>query len=264
MLFWTSAHRPVEVTMTEQQPVVFIHGLWLHATSWLRWVDLFAAHGYAAAAPGWPGEELTVAATRENRGALSGRFSQVVGHYAGITAGLRARPVLIGHGFGGLLALRMAAEIHAAGVIAIDALPATAMALPGRLLAGGQGTVALSREEFRVVYGSALSREESDRLHDLWAIPAPERVLREEVFPDAVTQGSGAGATNSSRGPTLFVASGLGGRVGGGQNPSAERGPMAAASDVVVFADRGPSLILDSGWRQVAQSCLSWMDAQEL
>ena len=34
-------------------PVVFIHGLWLHATSWNPWIDHFRAAGYAPVAPGW-------------------------------------------------------------------------------------------------------------------------------------------------------------------------------------------------------------------
>ena len=36
-------------------PVVFIHGLWLHASSWQPWQDLFAAAGYEPSAPGRPG-----------------------------------------------------------------------------------------------------------------------------------------------------------------------------------------------------------------
>ena len=39
-------------------PVVFIHGLWLHATSWQPWQDLFAEAGYEPSAPGWPGEQV--------------------------------------------------------------------------------------------------------------------------------------------------------------------------------------------------------------
>ena len=31
----------------------FIHGLWLHATSWAPWQELFAEAGYETAAPGW-------------------------------------------------------------------------------------------------------------------------------------------------------------------------------------------------------------------
>ena len=47
-------------------PVVFIHGLWLHATSWAPWQDLFAQAGYQPSAPGWPGDADTVEATRAN------------------------------------------------------------------------------------------------------------------------------------------------------------------------------------------------------
>jgi hypothetical protein len=35
-------------------PVVFVHGLWLHATSWTPWMELFAAHGHSMGADsGW-------------------------------------------------------------------------------------------------------------------------------------------------------------------------------------------------------------------
>jgi pimeloyl-ACP methyl ester carboxylesterase len=37
-------------------PVIFIHGLWLKPNSWDRWVEMFAAAGYAAFAPCWPAE----------------------------------------------------------------------------------------------------------------------------------------------------------------------------------------------------------------
>ncbi|HEY2979081.1 MAG TPA: hypothetical protein VGJ35_14050, partial [Burkholderiaceae bacterium] len=47
-------------------PVLFIHGLWLHATSWAPWVDVFRNAGYEPVAPGWPGEGNTVAEARAN------------------------------------------------------------------------------------------------------------------------------------------------------------------------------------------------------
>jgi pimeloyl-ACP methyl ester carboxylesterase len=249
--------------MAGRNAVVFIHGLWLHASSWDRWVDLFAAHGYAAVAPGWPGDEPTVGATRRGPSALSSRgILDVTEHYARVTEGFTARPVLIGHGLGGLLALTLATQTHAAGVIAIDGLPVTAMTPPTREPATGQGAVALSRDEFRAVYGSALSRQESDQLYERWAIPAPPWALREPVGPATLAPGSGGRGTNSSRGPTLLVASAK--NPGAAQDASVGRGLLGSASDMVVFADRGPSLVIDGGWRQVAESCLSWMDAQEL
>jgi pimeloyl-ACP methyl ester carboxylesterase len=243
---------------------VFIHGLWLHASSWGRWVALFAVHGYAAVAPGWPGDEPTVRAARERSGTLSDRgFSELREHFARIAAGFTARPVLIGHGLGGLLVLALAAETHAAGVIAIDAVPVRAMA-PIREPTAGLGAAPLSREEFRAVYGSAVSREESDRLYERWAIPAPQWALREAGSPDALAPRSGAHVMNSSRGPVLLMTSGESRLQAAAQYPPAEECLPVTASDVVDFPDRGPSLVIDSGWRPVAESCLSWMDAQEL
>jgi pimeloyl-ACP methyl ester carboxylesterase len=249
--------------MTERHPVVFIHGLWLHASSWGRWVKLFAAHGYAAVAPGWPGDEPTVRATRERPGALFGHgISEVKEHYARIAGSFTPRPVLIGHGLGGVLALTLAVEIHAAGVVAIDAAPASGM-VPTREPMAGLGAAALSRDEFRVVYGSAVSREESDRLYDRWAIPAPQWALREQVRPDTLGPQPGARTTNSSRSPVLLMASGESQRRAA-QYASAELRLIAETSDAVAFPGRGPSLVIDKGWRLVAKSCLSWMDAQEL
>lgn len=246
--------------MNDRHAVVFIHGPWLHASSWARWVELFVVRGYAAVAPGWPGEEPTVPASRERPSALSGpRISEISEHYARIAEGLRARPVLIGHRLGGLLALTLAAEIHAAGAIAIDALPDAARVPLTRRPAARLGAVMLSRGEFCAVYGHALSREESDELYDRWAIPAPPWALADLVRPGSLEPRSGRRTTNSSRGPTLLVASAP--TVSTAEDASARPGP---ASDVVVFADRGPSLVVDSGWQEVAESCLSWMDAQEL
>jgi pimeloyl-ACP methyl ester carboxylesterase len=171
--------------------------------------------------------------------------------------------VLIGHGLGGLLALTLAAETHAAGVIAIDAVPVSTMA-PTREPAAGRGAAALSRDEFRVVYGSAVSREESDRLYERWAIPAPQWAQPGADAPDMLAPRSGAYAMNSSHGPVLLIASGQSRRRAAAQCTSAEPRLFVTAGDMVDFPDRGPSLVIDSGWRPVAESCLSWMDAHEL
>jgi len=36
-----------------RQPVVFVHGLWLLASSWDRWADVFRDAGFATLQPGW-------------------------------------------------------------------------------------------------------------------------------------------------------------------------------------------------------------------
>src|SRR5919108_62106 len=53
--------------------VVFIHGLWLHASSWAPWTELFQTAGYAPVAPGWPGAADTVEETRSHPGQVAGK-----------------------------------------------------------------------------------------------------------------------------------------------------------------------------------------------
>ena len=69
--------------MTTPIPVIFIHGLWLHATSWQPWVDLFQQEGYIASAPGWPGDPDTVEESRANPESIADHgIDDVVEHYA--------------------------------------------------------------------------------------------------------------------------------------------------------------------------------------
>jgi pimeloyl-ACP methyl ester carboxylesterase len=38
--------KDAKIMTRTKAPVVFIHGLWLHATSWQPWQELFAEAGY--------------------------------------------------------------------------------------------------------------------------------------------------------------------------------------------------------------------------
>ena len=39
-----------------RNPIVFVHGLWLHAESWNKWIEFFRTTGYEAVAVSWPGD----------------------------------------------------------------------------------------------------------------------------------------------------------------------------------------------------------------
>ena len=41
-------------------------------------------------------------------------------------------------------------------------------------------------------------------------------------------------------------------------------GPLTDPADLVEFADRGHSLTIDAGWREVAEACLGWLTRQGL
>jgi pimeloyl-ACP methyl ester carboxylesterase len=230
-------------------PVVFIHGLWLHASAWGPWVDLFRAAGYDAVAPGWPGIADTVAGARADPDAVA-RLSrqEVMRHYAAVAAAQARRPVVIGHSFGGTIAARLLADGRAAAAIAIDAaqiggvlpppLPTVRATLPVfRNRANAHHAVSLTADEFRASFGRALSAAESDELYQRWSIPAPGRALFE---PTSFTPGQ-AGY------PLLLIMSG-----------------RETAPGILGFPDRGHSLTVDHGWRDVAVACLDWLAEQSL
>src|SRR3954464_803974 len=84
--------------------VVFIHGLWLLATSWEPWAKHFHEAGYAPLTPGWPDDPETVEEARKNPHAFADKsIGQVADHYAEVIERLDTKPAVVGHSFGGLL-----------------------------------------------------------------------------------------------------------------------------------------------------------------
>jgi non-heme chloroperoxidase len=255
-------------------PVVFVHGLFLHATSWQPWVDLFAQAGYDPIAPEWPGIPATVAEARANSDRYGDHgVDDVVDHYARVIAGLPSKPILVGHSFGGMIVQKLLGRDLAAAAIAIDPapikgvlpLPLSAVRVASVALlnpANRRRAVGLTPAQFRYGFGNTLSEEESAQLHERWMIPTPGRPLFEAAFanvnPKAATK---VDTANDVRGPLLLIAGGRDHTV----PPVLVRSTYklyrrsAAVTDLIQFADRGHSLTLDHGWRDVADACLNWL-----
>lgn len=107
--------------MTTTNPVVFIHGLWIHSAAWAAWIELFESRGYSASAPGWPADGPIVAATGENPDAPNDMgIPQMLDHYAQLIGTPEVKPVVVGHSFGGLIAQELLANGVVAAAVAID------------------------------------------------------------------------------------------------------------------------------------------------
>ena len=254
------------------RPVVFIHGLWLHASSWQPWVDRFAEAGYRPLAPGWPGVADTVEQARATPDAIAGHgIDDVVDHYSAIIKNLDAPPVLIGHSFGGMIAEKLLALGLAAGAVAIDAaqikgvlaLPLSALRATLPVLrnpANRHRAVLLTAEQFRYGFGNAVPWEESDALYEKYAIPAPGRPLFEAASANFHRDSPAAVDTEADRGPLLLVGGGKDHTVPTAVTRSTlkqYRG-SPSATELVEFADRGHSLTIDHGWPELADTALRW------
>ncbi|MDQ1604331.1 MAG: hypothetical protein QOE01_2176 [Actinomycetota bacterium] len=264
---------------TLRTPVVFIHGLWLHSSSWAPWVDLFNASGYDAMAPGWPGDGDTVGDTRANPDAVADvGVDEVTDHYAKVMASLPAKPIVIGHSFGGLIVEKLLGEGHAAAGVAIDAapikgvlpLPISALRVafavlrnPGNI----DAAISLTPEQFHYGFGNAITEAESAELYGKWTIPSPARPLFQaataNINPHAETR---VATDNEERGPLLLTMGGMDHTVPEAITKSTYKQyrKSEAVTDIKEFADRGHSLTIDHGWREVADSILGWLEEKGL
>jgi pimeloyl-ACP methyl ester carboxylesterase len=259
--------------------VIFIHGLWLHASSWQPWIELFEEAGYAASAPGWPHEPATVAEARENPDAVANlSIDEVTDHYAAIIAGLDRPPVIIGHSFGGLFAEKLLGQGHGAAAVAID--PAQikgVLPLPLAQLRSGfpalgnpanlHRSVSLTAKEFRYGFGNALTEEESDELFERWTIPSPARPLFQAAAANFVMHSQATVDTdNSDRGPLLLISGTADHTVPDVVTRSTlkQYRDSTAVTELKQFEGRGHSLTIDNGWREVAEAVLDWLKTNEL
>ena len=255
-------------------PVIFIHGLWLHASSWGPWLSLFSDAGYAPLAPGWPGEADTVAAARSNPDIVADKgIDDVTAHFKTIIEALPAEPILIGHSFGGLIAEKLIGEGIGRAAIAIDpaqikgVLPLPLAQLRAGLPALGNPfnksrAVALTAKEFRFGFGNALTEEESDELFEKWTIPSPARGLFEVAFANfTLHSASKVETANDSRGPLLLISGTADHTVPDVTTRATFRQyrDSSAVTELKQFEGRGHSLTIDAGWRDVATACLSWL-----
>lgn len=261
------------------RPVIFIHGLWLHATSWQPWIDHFTEAGYRPIAPGWPNEADTVAAAREDPEAVADiGIDEVAARFAEVAGTLGEDTILIGHSFGGLIAEKLLGEGVGAAAVAID--PAQikgVLPLPLAQLRAGfpalgnpanlHRAVSLTAPQFRYGFGNAIDEEESDALFERWTIPSPARPLFQAAAANFVMHSPAAVDTRRSpRGPLLLISGTADHTVPDVVTRSTlkQYRDSMAVNELTQFEGRGHSLTIDHGWREVADTVLAWLRAQGL
>jgi pimeloyl-ACP methyl ester carboxylesterase len=256
-------------------PVVFVHGLWLLSSSWQAWRDLFEAEGYTTLAPGWPDDPETVAEAREHPETFARKMvQQVTDHYLAAIAALDQAPVVIGHSFGGLIAQKIAGEGVARATVSIDnapfkgvlPLPASALKSASPVLgnpANARRGVSLTWEQFQYGWVNALGEDEGRALYETFHVPAAGAPLFQAAFANFNPFGgeTTVNSKNPERGPLLII--------GGGEDHTVPPAITNASykiqaknigvTEEVTIPGRGHSLTIDSGWREVADEALAFV-----
>jgi len=256
-------------------PVVFVHGLWLLSSSWQKWRELFEDNGYATLAPGWPDDPATVAEAREHPETFAHKMvQQVTDHYLAAIGMLSQSPAVIGHSFGGLIAQKIAGEGVAAVTVAIDAAPfkgvlplpisALKSAAPvlGHPSSAGKG-VALTLEQFKYAWANNLDDDEARELFETYHVPAAGAPLFQAATANFNPFGgeTKVDSKNPDRGPLLIIAGATDNTVPlaitNASYKIQAKNPGITVETVI--PDRGHSLTIDHGWREVADTALAFV-----
>jgi pimeloyl-ACP methyl ester carboxylesterase len=259
---------------TDLAPVVFVHGLWLLPSSWDRWTEVFEVGGYVALTPGWPDDPETVQEANEHPEVFAGKtIGQVADHYADVIRRLDKKPAVIGHSFGGLLAQMLAGRGLSAATVAIDPapfrgvlpLPVTALKSARPVIgnpANRHRAVPLTYEQFRFGFANAVSEDEARELYETFAVPAsgapPFQAASANLNPWSEAK---VDTMNPDRGPLLIVSGEKDNTVPWAiANASYQRQRRNGSNaEIVEMRGRGHSLVIDNGWREVADTALAFI-----
>ena len=255
-------------------PVVFIHGLWLLPSSWDRWVELFEANGFAGLTPDWPDDPETVEVARAEPEVLANKsLVQVADHTAEVIGGLVKKPAVMGHSTGGLLAQLIADRGLSAATVAIDPgpfrgvlpLPFSALRAASPVLKNPLNrtrAVTLTREQFNYGWANALDAEEAKRLYDEFHVAAPARALIQMANANLnpATEAK-LNTKNPDRGPLLIIDGEKDHTVPWAIANAAYKKQRRnqSVTEIVKMPNRGHSLTIDSGWREVAETALAFI-----
>ena len=256
-------------------PVVFIHGLWLLPSSWDNWAGFFEDAGYAAVTPSWPDDPETVAEARAHPEVFARKtLGQVADHTAAVIGKLDKKPAVMGHSTGGLLAQIIADRGLAAVTVAIDPgpfrgvlpLPLAALRSASPVLRNplNRGrAIALTLDQFKYGWTNALGDdEEAERLYETYHVATPGVALMQMANANLNPRTEAKlDPKNPDRGPLLIIEGEKDHTVPWAMANAAfkrqSRNP--AVTEMEKVPNRGHSLTIDSGWRDVAERALAFV-----
>jgi non-heme chloroperoxidase len=256
------------------EPVVFVHGLWLLPNSWDRWRTYFEEAGYTTVAPGWPDDPNTVEEANRHPDVMAHKtIGEIADHMEAVIKPLTRKPVIIGHSFGGLLTQILAGRGLAAVSVAIDPapfrgvlpLPISALKSASPVIgnpANRGRAIPLTYEQFRYAFANAVTEDEARELYATYAVPGSGVPLFQAASANLNpwTQAK-VKSKNPDRGPLLIIDGELDHTVpwsiANASYKKQKRNP--GVTEIMMIPDRGHSLVIDHGWRDVADVALDFV-----
>jgi pimeloyl-ACP methyl ester carboxylesterase len=256
-------------------PIVLIHGLWVLPSSWANWVDFFEQAGYAPLTPDWPDDPATVEEARSNPDVLAKKsLKQVADHTTEIINALDKKPAVMGHSTGGLLAQMLAGRGLSAATVAIDPgvfrgvlpLPLAVLKSSGPFLINpltrGRA-ITLTFKQFKYGWANNLDEAEARDLYETFHVAGSGIALVQmgNANLNPWTEAK-VNTKNPDRGPLLIIEGEKDHTVPWAIAHAAYKRQRhnPGVTQIEKVPNRGHSLTIDHGWREVAQTALDFIE----
>lgn len=252
-----------EPTAAHPTPLLFVHGAWHAAWCWdEHFLDFFAAQGYRVVAPSLRGHGASPGVVR------GARIRDYVADVASTAGSLPEPPVVIGHSMGGFVVQHYLERHTAAAAILLASIrPKGVLRVTGRIARRHPARFLRVNAERRLgplVVTPELARE----LFFSPGMPAQEvigyqRRLQDEsyrAFLDMLALDL-VDTERVNRTPTLV----LGAEHDAIVTPRETRSIAAVyGTEAEIFPHLAHDMMLEPGWRAVAERMRSWLSAQGL
>lgn len=248
--------------------IVLIHGLFVNNTSWSQWKTYFEAKGYTVYTPANPGHQGEPEELRKNIHPQLTKtgFEDVVNNIVTFINTLPEKPIVVGHSLAGLVVQKLIELDKAVAGISIDGAPpknilaplaTIKMVLPVVNIFKGNSPYMGTREWYHKAFFNNYSRQESDKLYDIIAVPESRKI----AF-DTLLKSFAKIDLKKAHQPLLFI---------GGENDaifSSKFTKKIAGSykdknsivDFKEFAGRSHFICGEKGWEEVADYVLQWIE----
>jgi pimeloyl-ACP methyl ester carboxylesterase len=224
--------------------------------------------------PDWPDDPATVEEARANPDVLAGKtLGMIADHTQEVIEALDNKPAVLGHSTGGLLCQIVADRGLSAATVAIDPgpfrgvlpLPLSALKSAKPVLQNplNRGrAITLTFDQFKYGWANALDEKEAKELYETFHVAAPGVALMQMAnanlnpFTEAKLD-----PKNPARGPLLIIDGEKDHTVPWAiANASYKRQSRnEAVTEIEKVPNRGHSLTIDSGWREVCDRAIAFV-----
>ena len=252
--------------------IVFIHGLHMTRHCWDQWHERYTARGYTCHAVAWPGRDLPVEqlkARHPDSTLARLTLAEVVDHHRRYIHELTEAPIIIGHSMGGLITQILLQENLAVAGVALDSAPPLGVLTTKwsflksnwpvfNPFASLKKSYYMPFEAFQYAFVNGLPLKEQQAVYQHHAVPESLRAARGALTGLAIINFKQAHV------PLLFIAGTRDHIIPASlvRSNYARYKHAASVTDFKEYPERTHFLLGQSGWQEIADDILMWLEKQ--